>query len=196
MRAAIYARVSTAEQTTDNQLLQLRAYAAARGHEIVAEYCDQASGGKADRPELARMMADADRRRFDLLLFWALDRLSRRGVFHTLELLQRLEAAGVKYRALEQPYLDTTGPFGPAVAAIFAALAQIERDLLRERTKAGIQRARAAGRQIGRPRRIADVVAMQRMKQEGKSNGAIARELGISLATLKRRLAAAAGGPL
>jgi DNA invertase Pin-like site-specific DNA recombinase len=190
MRAAIYARVSTAEQTADNQLLCLREFAQARGHVIIAEYVDQASGGQVDRPQLGRMMADAASGRFELLLFWSLDRLSRRGVFHTLELLQRLEHCGVKVLSHQQPYLDTTGPFGPAIAAIFAALAQIERDLLRERTKAGIARARAAGRQIGRPRRIADVVKLQEWKAQGKTNAAIAAAAGISPATLKRRLAA------
>jgi DNA invertase Pin-like site-specific DNA recombinase len=89
MRTAIYARVSTAEQTSDNQLLQLHEYAAARGLVIVAEYVDQASGGRADRPELARMMHDAARGRFELLLFWSLDRLSRQGVYATIEILQR-----------------------------------------------------------------------------------------------------------
>ena len=126
-----------------------------------------------------------------MVLFWSLDRISRRGVYHTLEILQRLEAAGVKFRALQQPELDTTGPWGPVIVAIFAALAQIERDLLRERTKAGLQRARAAGRQLGRPRRIADVVQMQKMKAQGKKTGEIAAALGISPATIKRRLAVA-----
>jgi len=188
MRTAIYARVSTSEQTAENQLLQLREFAAGRGQEVVAEYCDQASGGQADRPELARMLADAGRGRFDMLLFWSLDRISRRGVFHTLEVLQRLQTAGVKFRSLQQPELDTSGPWGAVIVAIFAALAQVERDLLRERTRAGLARARAAGRQLGRPRRIADVVSLREMKAQGKTVPAIAAATGISAATVKRRL--------
>lgn len=191
MRTALYVRVSTGEQTSDNQLLQLREYAAARGHEIVAEYSDVASGGRADRPELARMMADAARGRFELLLFWSLDRLSRRGVFDTLQLLQRLQDAGVKIKSLRQPELDTTGAFGPVIIALFAALAQVERDLLRERTKAGIARARANGRQIGRPKRIVDSVRLKEWKAQGRSTAAIAAATGVSVATVKRRIAAA-----
>jgi DNA invertase Pin-like site-specific DNA recombinase len=187
MRTAIYARVSTAEQTADNQLLSLRTYAAARGFEIVAEYVDTASGARADRPQFTAMMQDARRARFSLLIFWSLDRISRRGVFHTLEILQELERSGVKIFALQQPFLDTTGAMGPAIIALFAALAQTERDLLRERTKAGLQRARAAGRQLGRPRRIADVVSIEEMRSQGRSWPAIAAATGLSTATAKRR---------
>jgi DNA invertase Pin-like site-specific DNA recombinase len=188
MRTAIYARVSTAEQTADNQLLSLRAYAAARGLEIIAEYVDVASGADDKRPQLAAMMHDARRARFDLLLVWSLDRISRSGVFHTLELLERLDRAGVKFRALQQPDLDTSGPFGPVIIACFAALAKIERDLLRERTKAGLDRARAAGRQLGRPRRIADLVKMREGRAQGKTWGEVAAAAGVSVPTAKRRL--------
>lgn len=190
MRAAIYTRVSTSEQTADNQLLQLREFAGGRGHEIVAEYSEQVSGGRAERPELARMLADAARGRFELLLFWSLDRLSRRGVLHTLEILQRLQAAGVKFRSLQQPELDTTGPWGYVIVALFATLAQVERDLLKERTRAGMARARAAGHQIGRPRRVANIDTIRELKAQGISNVAAAAAVGISPATLKRRLAA------
>lgn len=188
MRAAIYARVSTAEQTADNQLLSLRDFARGRGLEVVAEYVDVASGGRADRPELAAMMADARRGRFDLLLFWSLDRISRRGVFHTLELLQQLQHAGVKFRSLQQPELDTTSAWGPVIVAIFAALAQVERDLLRERTRAGLSRARAAGRQLGRPRCVTDVVRLKEMRKQGKTWGQVAAAAGVSVPTAKRRV--------
>lgn len=188
MRTAIYARVSTEHQTADNQLLSLREYARARGLEVIAEYVDIASGGRDDRPELARMMHDAQRGQFAMLLFWSLDRISRRGVFHTLELLQKLEHAGVKFRSYQQPYLDTTGAMGPAIIAIFAALAQIERDLLRERTKAGLERARKNGRQLGRPRRVADVVRIREMKESGATWEAIAAATSLSVPTAKRRL--------
>lgn len=193
MRAAIYARVSTAEQTADNQLLSLRTYAAARGLEIVAEYVDVASGGKVDakRPEFDRMMQDGRRARFSMLLFWSLDRISRRGVFHTLEILQELARNGVKIRSLQQPELDTSSPFGPVIIACFAALAQIERDLLKERTKAGLDRARKNGRQLGRPRRIADAVKIREMKAGGATWADIAAANGLSIATAKRRHAAA-----
>src|SRR5690242_8273389 len=123
MRVAIYARVSTDKQETANQLLELRAFAAKQGWQIVFEYVDAGeSGTKADRAELNKMFADASKRKFDMLLFWALDRLSREGVYQTLQYLKRLESAGVGFRSFTEPYFDSCGVFKEAIIAIMATL--------------------------------------------------------------------------
>lgn len=188
MRAAIYARVSTGEQTLENQLVALREFAAACGHQVVAEYTDTETGAADSRPGLDRMLADAARRRFDLLLFWSLDRLTRNGVLKTFKILERLESYGVKFRALQQPELDSSGPWGHVIIAVFAAMAQVERELLRERTRAGLRRARARGARIGRPRRPMDLEAVRAAKAQGKSLRQIARELSVPASTLRRYL--------
>lgn len=189
MRAAIYARVSTYDQHPENQLRELRLWCSAAGHDVVAEYVDHESGAKADRAEFRRMMADASRRRFELLVFWSLDRLSREGVARTIQHLARLEAYGVKLRALRHPELDTTAPWGWVIVAMLAALADIERQIIRERTRAGLQRARALGKRIGRPPVTADRETIARAAAQGKSARRIAVELQVSESTVRRRLA-------
>jgi DNA invertase Pin-like site-specific DNA recombinase len=169
MRVAIYARVSTNgkngnedrrrhHQDTDNQLLQLRAWCAAAGHEIVEEYVERASGGKGKdkRPEFARMFEDAHRRRFDIVLCWALDRFSREGMVPTIGHLQRLAAAGVGFHSYTEPMLSTDNEMiRDIVFAVMASLAKQERLRHVERIHAGIERARIKGTQsgklIGRP---------------------------------------------
>src|SRR5260370_6327642 len=118
MKVAIYSRVSTLKQDTENQLVQLREFAAKQGWEIVAEYTDYESGAKAERAEFQRMFEDASRRKFDLVLFWALDRLSREGVLETLQHLNRLTGCGVGYKSFTEQYLDICGIFKDAVIAI------------------------------------------------------------------------------
>jgi hypothetical protein len=112
IRCAIYCRVSTVNkgQTTDNQLLELREFAIRQGWEIVIEYTENISGKRSDRAQLMAMFAAASRRKFDLLLFWSMDRLSRGGVVATLQYLQRLSSYGVAFRSLQEQYLDSTGP--------------------------------------------------------------------------------------
>src|SRR2546429_244115 len=107
MRVAIYARVSTDKQDNENQLLQLRDFAAQQGWQVVREYVDYETGSKSERAEFKRMFEDASRRRFDLLLFWALDRLSREGVLETLQHLNRLTSYGVGYRSFTEQYFDS-----------------------------------------------------------------------------------------
>jgi DNA invertase Pin-like site-specific DNA recombinase len=155
MRVAIYARVSTDDrgQDPENQLAELRAWCAAAGHEIVAEYVDHASGGKgADkRPQFAAMLDAAHRRQFDLLLVWALDRLSREGMVPTIGHLQRLAAAGVAFHSYTEPLLSTDNEMiRDIVVAVMASLAKMERQKISERTKAGLERARAKGKRLGR----------------------------------------------
>src|ERR1700739_490714 len=114
-RVAIYARVSTDKQDTENQAVQLREFAAKQGWQIVREYTDYETGSKNDRTEFKQMFEDASRRRFDLLLFWALDRLNREGVLETLQHLNRLTSYGVAWRSFTELFFDSCGPFRDAV---------------------------------------------------------------------------------
>lgn len=191
MRAAIYARVSTESQHTDNQVFELREWARALAYDVVAEYVDVQSGAGDDRPGLQQLLADARRRRFELVLFWSLDRLSRGGIARTLSLLRQLADRGVKFRSLRQDCIDSAGPFGELLIAVFAALGDIERRQHAERTRAGIQRARLRGTQFGRPRRIVDVIAIQNLLSQGHSLAQTAQRLGVSQSTIIRRLQSA-----
>lgn len=184
MKTALYARVSTKDkQETENQLRQLRQFAATQGWTITAEYVDRVSGKRSDRDQFQNMFEAASRREFDILLFWSLDRLSREGTVETLNHLQRLTAYGVNYRSFTEQYLDSTGIFKEAVIGILAAVAKQERVRLSERTIAGLERARAAGRVGGRPRIEDDfkkVKALRRLREEGKSIRQIASEMRLS----------------
>lgn len=188
MRTAIYLRVSTDKQETENQAIQLREFAARQGWQIVREYCDYESGSKSERAEFQRMFADASRRKFDMVLFWALDRLSREGVLKTLQYLNQLTGYGVGWRSFTQQYLDSTGMFRDAIIGILAALAQQERVQRAERTKAGLARVRAAGKRLGRPARLNGEhhAAVRGLRAAGVSYRAIARQLGISLRSAQR----------
>lgn len=190
MKIAIYARVSTDKQDTENQLLQLREFATKQGWDIYREYRDYESGSKADRSQFQLMFADASKRKFDLLLFWALDRLSREGALKTLQHLDRLEGYGVGFRSLTEPYFDSCGIFKEAVVSIVATLAKQERIKRSERTKAGLARVRSEGRKLGRPRVSVNPAEIVRMRSQGHSLRAIGRTLAISTGTV-RRLAAA-----
>jgi DNA invertase Pin-like site-specific DNA recombinase len=150
---AIYARVSTEKQDNENQLAQLRKFAKAQKWQLAYEYVDVESGSKADRPQFKQMFADASRRKFDLLLFWSLDRLSREGVLPTLRYLETLTSYGVNWRSYTEQFFDSCGPFRDAVIAIMATLAKQERIRRSERTKAGLERARSQGKTLGRPPR-------------------------------------------
>lgn len=187
-RVAIYARVSTDKQDTENQAVQLREFAAKQGWQIVREYVEYETGSKSDRAEFRQMFEDASRRKFDLLLFWALDRLSREGVLETLQHLNRLTSYGVAWRSFTEQFFDSCGPFRDAVIAIMATLAKQERVKRSERTKAGLARVRAAGKRLGRPVRLNGEhhAAVARLRAEGVSFRAIARQLGISLRSAQR----------
>ena len=187
MRIAIYGRVSTDKQDTENQLAQLREFAPTQGWQIAQEYVDVESGSKSDRQEFQRMFRDASQRKFDLVLFWALDRLSREGVLATLQHLNRFESYGVGFRSFTEPYFDSCGVFKDAVIAIMATLAKQERVKRAERTKAGLAIARAKGKTLGRPRILrATTSDVTRLRASGKSYRQVARELGISLRSAQR----------
>jgi DNA invertase Pin-like site-specific DNA recombinase len=173
-------------QDTENQLVQLREFAAKQGWQITREYVDRESGANSDRAEFQRVFEDASRRKFDLLLFWALDRLSREGALKTLQHLDRLESYGVGFRSFTEPYFDSCGIFKEAVVSIVATLAKQERVRLSERTKAGLAIARSKGRQIGRPRLKVHSSEVARLRSSGLSLRAIGRELGVSEGSVRR----------
>jgi len=153
MRAALYTRVSTRDkgQEAANQVNQLREFCAAQGWPIANEYEDHESGGKADRAQFRAMMTDAAKREFDVLVFWALDRFSREGVYETHLHLKRLDDAGVRFRSFSEPYLDSCGMFRDAVISILAVIAKQERIRISERVRSGLSRARAKERAAANP---------------------------------------------
>ncbi|MBJ6109421.1 recombinase family protein [Hymenobacter sp. BT523] len=183
MRVAIYARVSTRDkgQSTDNQLPDLRRYAEVQGWSIYKEYAEEESGGTANRSKFQQLFADAHQRKFDIVLFWSLDRFSREGVLPTLQHLNLLESYGVGFKSYTEQYLDSTGIFKDAVISILAVVAKQERVRLSERTKAGLARTKAKGTILGR--RSVDVGVISQIRAlgaEGKSERAISIALGVS----------------
>jgi len=192
MKVAIYARVSTTKQDNENQLGQLREFAGKQGWEIFDQYVDQESGSTAEREEFQRMFADASKRKFDVLLFWALDRLSREGVLETLQHLNRLESYGVCYRSFTEPYFDSCGAFKDVILAVMATLAKQERIKRSERTKAGLARVKASGKALGRPNKLngRHTAEITRLRSQGLSLRAVGRQLGISDRSVRRLTAA------
>jgi DNA invertase Pin-like site-specific DNA recombinase len=171
-------------------LRQLRDFCGKQDYEIVAEFVDYASGKSSDRDAFREMFSAASRREFDVVLFWALDRFSREGVFDTLQHLQRLTSYGVGYRSFTEAYLDSCGMFRDAAIGILACIAKQERVRLSERTVAGLERARAQGRVGGRPRVICDRKRAVALREAGQSLGQIAAELGVSKTTASRLVSA------
>jgi DNA invertase Pin-like site-specific DNA recombinase len=185
VKAAIYARVSTLDQEPENQLAELRRYAEARGW-AATEYVDKGvSGAKDRRPALDRLVADARRRRFDVVCCWRLDRLGR-SLKHLVTLLDELQAVGVAFVSLGEG-IDCTTPAGKLQLHILAALAEFERARIAERVKAGLSRVRAAGRRLGRPPATLDADAIARTSH--LSVRAAAKVLGISPSLVHRHRA-------
>lgn len=194
MNAAIYCRVSLQDgrQTIENQRQQLVEFCQRMGWKVTAEFHDQKSGKSLDRPGFTRMMEEASKRMFDVVAFWDLSRLSRGGVSETLKILEQLKAWGIAYRSLQEAYIDSLGPFADVVIALLATIAKIEREKIRERTLAGLARARKQGRIGGRPRtednpKLCDEIG--RLRSAAKSIRAIAGELKISPTTVARLVA-------
>ena len=187
-RAAIYVRVSTDKQTVENQIRELRQIAARRGWQIVEEYHDagiSGAKGRDQRPGLDRMLKDAGRRRFDVVMAWAIDRLGR-SLIDLLGTVQHLEACGVDLY-LDQQSIDTTTPAGKLMFQMTGAFAEFERSMIRQRVKAGLRRAVEQGKQLGRPR-IAPELEQRILTQLQKGKGIlkVARELGIGTGTVQR----------
>src|SRR5215467_13891266 len=191
-RCALYARVSTKDKGQDytNQLTQLREFAARQGWTIVVEFCDTVSGGTGKREQFQAMFQAAFRRKFDVLVFWSLDRLSLEGAFETLQHLQRLTSYGVAWRSFTEQYLDSTGIFREAVISILAVVAKQEKVRIRERVLAGLATARHKGTRLGRPRVFVSPSRIEPLRQAGKSWREIAQELNANTATARRTYAA------
>jgi DNA invertase Pin-like site-specific DNA recombinase len=166
-RAALYMRVSTLDQHPETQLLDLRQMAQQRGYEIVQEYTDRISGAKARRPGLDEMMWDGRRGRFDVVLVWASDRIAR-STKHFLEVLDELNRLNVEFLSFREQ-IDTGGPLGRAVVVIIGAIAELERNLIVERVRAGMRRAKLEGQHIGRRPLDLDHAAILRDRKSGQS---------------------------
>jgi len=191
-RVAIYARVSTDQQTTANQLTELRAAAKRMGWKIVEEFLDDGvSGakGREQRPAFDRLCKAAVRREFDVIMAWSVDRLGR-SLRHLVDFLGEIHAKGVDLY-LHQQGIDTTTPAGKALFQMCGVFAEFERAMIQERVKAGLARARAQGKKLGRPR-VALEIERKILKARGKGKGIkkIAREIGIGVGTVQRVLAA------
>ena len=185
-RAGLYMRVSTIDQHPETQLLDLRQLAAQRGYEIVHEYTDRISGVKAKRPGLDQMMSNARRGRFDVVLVWASDRIAR-SVKHFLDVLDELNRLHIEYVSFREN-IDTGGPLGRAIVIIVGAVAELERNLIVERVRAGMRRARLEGRHIGRNPLVLDNAAIRQDRQHGQSLRQIAKGHRVSTATIQRVL--------
>jgi len=185
-RAALYMRVSTLDQHPETQLYDLRQMAQQRGYEIVEEYTDTISGAKARRPGLDQMMRDGRRGRFEVVLVWASDRIAR-SVKHFLDVLDELNRLNIEFISFREQ-IDTGGPLGRAVVVIIGAIAELERNLIIERVRAGMRRARLEGRHIGRKPLELDHNAILRDRQRGQSLGQLAKSYRVSRATIHRVL--------
>jgi DNA invertase Pin-like site-specific DNA recombinase len=185
-RAALYMRVSSVDQHPETQLYDLRQMAAQRGFEIAQEYTDRISGSRARRPGLDELMRDGRRGRFDVVLVWASDRIAR-SVKHFLEVLDELNRLNIEFVSFREQ-IDTGGPLGRAIVVIIGAIAELERNLIIERVRAGMRRARLEGRHIGRRPLELDRAAIFRDRQHGHSLGQLARNYSVSRATIHRVL--------
>jgi DNA invertase Pin-like site-specific DNA recombinase len=195
MKAALYCRVSTtAGQSVEMQLRDLRQLAQQRGFEIVAEYCDEGVSGSCDsRPQLDRMLAEARRGKFQAILIWRLDRLGR-SLQHLVRLFENFRAWNVALVSFGEG-LDFSTSMGKLFYQLSGAFAEFERDCIRERVKAGLRNARAKGKRLGRPRVIVDAAKIGRLRAQGLSWSKIGDELGIGEGTAYRLAHASAKNP-
>ncbi len=187
LRVALYGRVSTLDkgQDVNLQLNELRDYSERRGWKIAGEYVDKVSGAKESRPELNRLMADAKKRKFDAIAVWKLDRFGR-SLKHLLFTLADLESLGIAFVSLREGF-DLSTPSGRLMFQIIGAMAEFERNLIRERVRAGMAHAKAKGRKLGRASVHVDMAAVEARRAKGESLRAIARDLGVSAALLVKR---------
>ncbi len=188
-RLGIYARVSTLNnQDPEMQLRELREYARARGWEVAGEYVDCGiSGSVESRPELNRMMGDARKRRLDVIAVWRFDRFAR-STKHLLLALEEFGTLGVQFVSYQEN-IDTTTPLGAAVFTIVAAVATLERDLIRERVRAGLRNAKNKGKRLGRPRVVVDSFRIATLRAQGCSWAQIKDKVGVSKGTAQRAFA-------
>ena len=188
MRVALYGRVSTTDQSTESQLLDLRRYTRERGWQIFEEYIDEGiSGTKDSRPALNQLMNDARKRRFDSVLVWRFDRFAR-STKHLILALEEFKNLGIDFISYQEN-IDTSSPLGAAIFTIISAVAQLERDIISERVKAGLRRARENGKQLGRPKGCGiDTQLVTELREQGLSMAKIAEQMNSSAATVCRAL--------
>src|ERR1700693_4422033 len=188
MRIGIYARVSTKDQTCELQVRDLRAYCAARGFDLVKEYVDVGqSGAKDSRPELNKLMDDARKRQFDSVICWRFDRFAR-STKHLLTALEEFRSLGIQFISYQEN-IDTSSALGQALFTIVSAVAQLERDLIRERVSGGVRNARANGKKLGRPKSSVNRAEVLQLREQGHSLRKIAATLGVGYGTIRTRLA-------
>src|SRR6202790_1532111 len=181
MKAAIYARVSTTNhgQDVSMQTRELRQFAQARGWQITGEYMDTGvSGAKDSRPELNSLMADAHKRRFDVVAVWRFDRFAR-SVSHLLRALETFRALGINFVSYSEQ-MDTTTPTGKMVFTVLGAVAELERSLIAERVRAGLRNARAKGKRLGRPTKQINAAKIAALRAQGLSWRGVGASLGVS----------------
>src|SRR5580704_10304333 len=181
MRAAVYARVSTLNngQSPEMQLRDFSEYCDRRVWALAGEYVDIGiSGTKEKRPELDRLMTDAHRRKFDVVVVWSFDRMAR-SVSHLLRVLETFNSLGIAFVSLREQ-IDTSTPAGKMIFTVLAAVAELERPLIAERVKAGLRNARAKGKRLGRPRKVLDIARIIELRKKGRSWRKIARTLECS----------------
>jgi DNA invertase Pin-like site-specific DNA recombinase len=192
-RVALYLRVSTLDQNPETQGLDLRQLARQRGLEVVHEYVDHGiSGARTRRPGLDELMADARRGRFEIVMVWACDRMAR-STRHFLEVLDELGRLQIEFISLREN-LDSGGALGRAIVIIISAIAELERNLIIERVRAGMRRARLEGRRIGRRPIDLDHAAILRDRALGRSLGELAKIHRVSRTTIRRALTAVPKG--
>jgi len=186
-RVAIYCRVSTLDQSTDSQLLDLRRYVKERGWNLFKEYCDNGiSGTTNSRPALNELMNDVKKRRFDVVLVWRFDRFAR-STKHLILALEEFRNLGIDFISYQEN-IDTSSPLGSAIFTIISAVAQLERDIIAERVKAGLRRAKEIGKHIGRPVARIDRDEALSLRKQGLSLRGIGQQLGVSHVTVRRIL--------
>src|SRR5258706_5944472 len=187
MRIGIYARVSTKDQSCELQVRDLRTYGTARGFDLIREYIDVGqSGAKDSRAELNILMDDARERQLDAIVVWRFDRFAR-STKHLLSALEEFRSLGIQFISYQEN-IATSSALGQALFTIVSAVAQLERDLIRERVSAGIRNARANGRKVGRPKSGVDRERILQLKAEGHSLRQIAANLGVGYGTVRERL--------
>lgn len=188
-RVALYLRVSTNQQTTENQRLELESYCKRQEWEVAKIYDDSGISGKNDdRPALQEMLADSVKSRFSVVVCWKIDRIAR-STINLLQILQQLRAAGVDFCATTQA-IDTTNSAGRMLMTFLGAIAEFERETIVERVRAGLQRAKTNGVRLGRPRVGFDVKKALELRQGGLGYKQIAKEMGIPRTTIFRTLQA------
>jgi DNA invertase Pin-like site-specific DNA recombinase len=197
MKTAIYTRVSKSDgsQDPENQLRELKTFCERQGWEIVEVYTDFASGKRSDRVSFKKMMADAAKLKFDVVLFWSLDRFSREGIEATLMYLRQLAAYKVGFRSYQESFIDSAGPMKDLMVSMFATFASLERAKISERTLAGLAKARTQGRVGGRPKAEDDPATMKefrKLKEAGMSVRQIASTMRVSPTTVQKLAAAIA----